>query len=244
MTIRRSLSLAASLLAGVLVAACGSAPAGGEAVVRSVPFSVGERLDYSLHNLAGEPVGHGTLSVDAGPSGSVTLTQAYEERASAPGVQGITDTTVVTADAATLLPQAVERTAESRGDALHVHAAMAPDGSGLTITRSGEQPHDLRLGPNAYANESALWLWRTLPLAEGYAQRYVSVDTTEGAVALVSVTVKARERLEVPAGAFDTWRLLVRGGRATGVAWVNVEAPHQVVQWDNGALIFKLESAR
>jgi hypothetical protein len=48
----------------------------------------------------------------------------------------------------------------------------------------------------------------------------------------------------VPAGSFDTWRLQVRNGRATRVAWVNIEAPHEVVQWDNGSVVFRLEARR
>ncbi len=243
MTTRSALIAFGALIAGALTLACASAPAGGEAVVHAVPFAAGESLVYSLHNLAGEQVGRGTLSVRAGDAGALTLLQAYEEGTGTPSSVGARDTTSVTVEAATLLPRAIERSAQRSSDALRVHASFT-NGSGVTITRDEATPRTLRLGPNAYANESALWLWRTLPLAEGYAQRYVSVDATEGAVALVSVTVKARERIEVPAGAFDAWRLLVRGGRATGVAWVNVNAPHQVVQWDNGALVFRLESAR
>jgi hypothetical protein len=233
------------LLAGACIAACASAPAGGEAIVRAVPFAAGERLVYSLHNLAGDQVGRGTLAVRAGDAGALTLVQAYMDvRRSAP-TQPIevfmpADATSITVDALTLRPFAVDRKVQGASDPLRVAATYAAGGADVTITREGEKPRTLRLGPNAYANESALWLWRTLPLAEGYTQRYVSVDATEGAVSLVSVTVKARERIEVPAGAFDSWRVLVRGGRATGVAWINVEAPHQVVQWDNGAIVFRL----
>lgn len=234
----RFLLAVCSLLVGVLVAGCASTPRGGEAIVRTVPFAAGERLVYSLHNLAGNEVGRGVVMVRAGDAGGLSLTQEYAETGAAPGPA--TDVTSVIVDAKSLLPRTLERTVTGHNDPLHLTAAVALDGSGVTVTREGEKPRTLRLGPNAYANESALWLWRTLPLAQDYTQRYVSVDATEGAVALVSVTVKARERIEVPAGAFDTWRILVRGGRATGVAWVNVEAPHQVVQWDNGAVVFRL----
>ena len=33
-------------------------------------------------------------------------------------------------------------------------------------------------------------------------------------------------------------------GRATRVAWINADAPHQVLQWDNGSTVFKLEPTR
>ena len=50
-----------------------------------------------------------------------------------------------------------------------------------------------------------------------------------------------QQTITVPAGTFDTWRLQVRNGRATRVAWINVEPPHEIVQWDNGVLLFQLE---
>lgn len=228
------------LVACALAVACASAPAGGEAIVRAVPFAARERLVYSLHNLAGDEVGRGRLFVHEAAGDALTLVQEYGQVGGTSGTAPAFDVTTVTADGATLLPFTVARVAEGSSKALRLRATTAVDRSGITIEREGDQPRTVRLGPNAYANESALWLWRTLPLAEGYTQRYVSVDATDGAVALVSVAVKARERIEVPAGSFDTWRVLVRGGRATGVAWIKVEAPHHVVQWDNGAIVFRL----
>ena len=44
----------------------------------------------------------------------------------------------------------------------------------------------------------------------------------------------------MPAGTFETWRLQIRNGRATRIAWINIEAPHEIVQWDNGSSIFRL----
>ena len=53
----------------------------------------------------------------------------------------------------------------------------------------------------------------------------------------------ARETIEVPAGSFEAWRVIVRNGRAIRSAWINVEAPHQLLQWDNGDLIFRLTAS-
>ena len=109
--------------------------------------------------------------------------------------------------------------------------------------RNDAPPRVLSLSGSAYDNDSSLWLWRTLALADGYTQRYVSVNAVDGTRQTVSLAITARQRVTVPAGGFDTWRLQVRNGRATGVAWINVQPPYQVVQWDNGSLVFQLEPA-
>ena len=57
----------------------------------------------------------------------------------------------------------------------------------------------------------------------------------------VILRVIDRQTVEVPAGTFEAWRLQVRNGRATRVAWINVDAPHQIVQWDNGSIVFRLK---
>ncbi len=59
----------------------------------------------------------------------------------------------------------------------------------------------------------------------------------------VRLSVAQQERVEVPAGIFETWRLQVRSGRATRVAWIGVDYPHPLVRWDNGEQIFLLEQS-
>jgi hypothetical protein len=99
------------------------------------------------------------------------------------------------------------------------------------------------LPANAYENESSLWLWRTLPFAEDYRARYVSVNVVERKRQTVELEVTGQQTITVPAGTFNTWRLQVRNGRATRVAWINVDAPHQIVRWDNGSTVLSLEPA-
>lgn len=103
------------------------------------------------------------------------------------------------------------------------------------------QHSELRLREHAYDNESAFWLWRALPLAEGYRARYTSVNAYEGSQSSVDLTVVGTTEVTVPAGTFEAWRVLVVSGRATRTAWIEVAAPHRLVQWDNGASIMQLE---
>lgn len=123
------------------------------------------------------------------------------------------------------------RLADARVDWTHTS-----DGNAAKARKS-----ELRLRENAYDNESAFWLWRTLPLAEGYRARYTSVNVYEGSQAGVDLTVVGVTTVSVPAGSFEAWRVLVVSGRATRTAWIEVAAPHRLVQWDNGASIMQLE---
>ena len=225
------------LLAALAAGACsGGTPDAADRIVARVPFASGERMTYALHDSAGALVGHGVLSVTAHPAG-LALGQQYARPDEQPN-----DTSTVVVEATTLAPRTVERIVASDGHTYR--ATYAADGSDVALVRDDEKPRTLSLPSDAYDNESSLWLWRTAELREGYRARYVSVNAVERTRQVVSLTVTGRERVEVPAGTFETWRLQVRNGRATRVAWIHVDAPHELVQWDNGTLLFKLESAR
>lgn len=229
--------IAVALLAALAAGACGGGtPAAADRIVTRVPFAAGERLSYGLYDSAGALVGRGVLTVTAQPGG-LALGQQYARPDEQPN-----DTSAAVVDATTLAPRTVERIVASDGHAYR--ATYAADGSDVELVRDDDKPRTLSLPPDAYDNESSLWLWRTAELGEDYRARYVSVNAVERTRQLVSLTVTGRERVEVPAGTFETWRLQVRNGRATRVAWIHVDAPHELVQWDNGTLLFKLEATR
>ena len=243
-------------LLAVAVAACaGGAPAGGTAdVVARVPFERGERLTYGLHDNSGELVARGTFTV-TGEGDALVLEQAYEA-VGAPGEEQATDTIAVVVDAATLKPSRGRRLVTPRatadgGDVIEQSEGFewryAPGTEGAMLFAAhrpaGESEYEereLRLRDHHYDNESSLWLWRTLDLSEEYEARYVSVNHQQRSQQTVALRVTQRQTLEVPAGEFEVWRLQVRNGRATRVAWINVEPPHEIVQWDNGTLVFRL----
>lgn len=239
----------ASLLVLVAVAlvACGPSAAAPKvsAVVGAVPFRDGERLTYAIREDWGAGTARGVLSVRR-DGDRLRLEQRYEEVAPPAGAQANSDTSVVLVGAADLRPVEMTRTVKGR-DASGSHAyraAYGADGKSVEITADGGKPKSIPLGDVFYDNETALWLWRTLPLAADYRERYISIDAVARTRQTVDLLVTGKQTVEVPAGRFEAWRLQVRSGRATRVAWINVEAPHEIVQWDNGAQVFWLESRR
>ena len=235
----------ALLLLALLLAACQPGPGGEEAGVEvaRIPFACGESSRYALREIDGTPVAEADFEVRC-EGGALLLEQSFRPGAAGDGTAGH-DRSRVVVDAATLLPIESVRRAAREGEESSWHAAYAGDPVEVVFREEagGERSErELRLREDAYDNESALWLWRTLDLSEGYDARYVSVSAVTQRQITVRLTVARTERIEVPAGAFDVWRLQVRSGRATRVAWVAVDPPHQLVQWDNGSEIFRLLS--
>lgn len=244
----------ALLVATLSLAGCdGATPSGkAEDVVAHIPFAPGERLVYAIRDAEGTRLGTGTLTVVA-QDGRLALRQTYEEASPPSGLPPRADGGAVEVDAKTLRPLS-----GSRQIARREGTAAAVDGYTWTYgemggkdvlrtaaIRHGKAPSlkDITLRDHYYDNETSLWLWRTLDFAEGYGRFYVSANAVEQEQQTVNLSVRQRETVEVPAGKYEAWRLLFRSGRAVRTAWVNVDAPHEVVKWDNGEVVFVLESS-
>ena len=248
------LPLAAGVLGalGLLLAGCASSgsSAGTEDIVAQIPLRDGERFVYELIDRDGELVGHGTFTTTANGD-TFELRQSYEEPETPPGARPISDDSLVVVDTTTLKPHAAERTIrrrEAEDDEAYsaVYDPTAPDGPRVLVTRlegGEERERDIELRDHYYDTESSLWLWRTIDLREDFEARYVNFNARDGSQATARLVIVDRQTIEVPAGTFETWRLQVRTGRDTRIAWIHVEAPHEIVQWDNGSLFFRLEKS-
>lgn len=250
MRARLLLPFAGALLLGALASGCAATRSGEEAgiAVARIPFACGESAHYELQEIDGTPVASGTFDVLC-EGETLLLAQSFQTVGSSGGEAGgsaIADASQVVVDGATMAPLSSSRKATRAGEAERWAAAYTADLSAVEFTHvepSGDvEERGLQLGANAYENESALWLWRTLALDEGYDEQYVSVSAVSRSQITVRLTVVGRERIEVPAGVFETWRLQVRSGRATRVAWIGIDPPHALVQWDNGEQVFRLLS--
>ena len=251
MGVRWAAATGALAALGLLAAACaaGGGSGGAEDIVRAVPFRDGERLVYELVGDGGEVVGTGVFTATA-RDGAWELAQSYAEPATPPGARPITDESLVVADAATLRPLSAGRTIRRRDpagdesyDAAYEAGAEGGGGPRLRVTqRSGgrERVRELGLRGPYYDSQSALWVWRAAALGEGFEARYASVNPRDASQVVARLVVVDRQTLDVPAGRFETWRMQVRNGRDTRVAWIRTEPPHEVVQWDNGSLFLRL----
>ena len=247
MRMRWTAALLALLALPALACATGGAGSGGtEDIVRAVPFEDGERLVYELVDAGGVVVGRGVFTTTARDD-AFELIQTYDEAAAPSGERPIIDVATVVVDAATLRPRTSERTIQRR-DPSDDESYRATYGAGgaeaqLVITQlSGgdERTREVELRDHHYDSQSSLWIWRAIALGEGFEANYVSVNPRDASQVTARLVLVDRQTIEVPAGSFETWRLQVRNGRDTRIAWIHVEPPHEIVQWDNGTLFLRL----
>jgi hypothetical protein len=205
----------------------------------------GERLAYRLVE-AGSAIGWGELETPR-EGDRWRLEQRYGTGPEVGRIDDVRDLSRVWVGDA-LKPLASERTirrADGTAEGYAIDYAAAEQRIHSTVTKGGEiEQREFRLRDHAYDNESAFWLWRSLDLREGYLERYVSVNPLERSQQTVELRVTERTTIEVPAGSFEVWRLQVRNGRATRVAWIEVAAPHRLIQWDNGSTLMQLAGPR
>jgi hypothetical protein len=235
----------------LLLAACSPTASTVETsdIFAGAPWEDGESLSYELHNNLGELVGYGELSASV-RDGRVHLQQQYIEADPPGGSEPTRDSVVVVVDPSTLRPVSGERTIVGResdgsmSETRHEWEYVDIDGELRLIAREIEgdavDERDLRVRDHHYDNETALWLWRAIRFAEEFDEHYVSVNPIEPSQATVNLRVPQLESIEVPAGEFDAWRIIVRTGRAVRTAWINADPPHEVLRWDNGEVIFEL----
>ena len=231
----------------LLLAACSSTSPGGIEpgdIVVQHPFVDGERYHYRLLNDDAEVIATGTLTTQMAGD-RLQLSQEYVE-APVEGREPTRDYSAITVDAQTLKPLEVIREITSV-DEVDRYDARYEDGQlEVLLTRTGDKvetrERSLPVPEHAYDNESALWLWRAIDLREDYEGAYISMNIVETSRQTADLTVTGQETVTVPAGTFNAWRLQIRNGRATRVAWINVEAPHQIVRWDNSETVFELEA--
>ncbi len=236
-------SLAAVVALSAVAAACGSdgstTLSGNSDVLSKIPWTAPETATYRL--LDGKKViGSGELSVKL-EGEALVFTQGF----SFPD-QEIDDTVRVTANPGTLAPAATARVIKGPEGDRNCEATYR--GSTVTVAQSSkddERTDELDVPVRVYDTWSDLFLWRTLAFAEDYEVKYLDALTCSlGKPEVLSVVlkVKGREKVTVPAGEFDTWRLEVRSGGRTQKAWYADDAARTLVRYDNGDLVFELES--
>ncbi len=247
MRMRWTAALLALLALPALACATGGAGSGDtEDIVRSVPFEDGERLVYELVDADGVVVGRGVFTTTARDD-AFELIQTYDEAGAPSGERPIIDVATVVVDAATLRPRTSGRTIQRRDpsddESYEATYGAGAAGAQLVITQvSGgdERTREVELRDHHYDSQSSLWIWRAIALGEGFEANYVSVNPRDASQVTARLVLVDRQTIDVPAGSFDTWRLQVRNGRDTRIAWIHVEPPHEIVQWDNGTLFLRL----
>ena len=121
-----------------------------------------------------------------------------------------------------------------------VNATYTPDE--LVIQRVGKsQPDKVPLDGTVYDNEEAMHLMRRLPLQVGYKTTLPVLPTLGAATTLsISLEVRGRETVQVPAGKFDCF--IVHLGLVNQDFWFSADAHRYVVKFEAGPVNAQLTS--
>ena len=230
---RRFRFLFALLLPALFLAACAGGQSGPPTsdVVSRIPWDSAEDHSYVLVDGGGAELARGTLSVK--PEGQTTqLIQHFRTSTNQ-------DTSAVTVDSRTLKPVSATRDIITANDEESVMVEYTSDGA---LIRQGGRQSGLSVPEHSYDNDSSLFLWRTLPFAEGYEASYITVITNQRERQTVYLKVVGKENVRVPAGSFDAWRLEITTSNVRQVAWFADTPSRPLVRYNNSQLVFELTS--
>jgi len=228
--VKRTLLLIALVAMLVSAAACG--PAGSQGLtLGGAPWKDGERAVYDVVDRNGARLGTSTFAFLR--DGDAWVLSAAAK------VGQLDQTATVRIDAETLLPLSAEKAIQAPGTQATVSTAYT--GAKLTIravVNGQERAAALDVPAGALDNDQLLMTLRALAFAEGYEGRLVNIVAANALKVNTVVRVKGKEQVTVPAGTFETWRVELDFAQAKQYAWYRVEAPHDMVQYDNGSIRF------
>ncbi len=243
--------LAVALLAGAfLLAACEvSQPKPHAAIFEAAPWTGPERYHYNLSERGNEHSGSCTLvttpEIEPGHS---KLEQLCES-----GTLYRDDRTT-TVETATLKPVSSLRTIlnNKENTVTTFSATYTANTAALEATARSKVTKTERDLPEAtddvpepawYGDESIFWLVRGIPLRSGFQADFTNLNPSNGRVFDVGVLVQEQERVSVPAGEFETWRVRIRTASITQLFWVEAAAPHRVIKARLDSITYELEAA-
>jgi hypothetical protein len=164
-----------------------------------------------------------------------TLSQRYVSETTADSID-------VVVDSQTIKPLSSVRRIENENpdDEDMIEVTYTEVGASVKV---GDRQTGLSVPEHAYDNDTSLFLWRTLPFADGYEASYVTVITNRRSRQDVVLNVRGKETVTVPAGSFECWRLEISTENARQVAWYADTPTRPLVRYDNDRdVIFELTS--
>lgn len=223
--------------------ACGDDDPGPSApIFMTVPWEGEESYFYNLSQRGVESYGTCQLITEPGDE-TTTLIRLCSDEGSEEAEPGKLnrDDGEAEVDPTTLRPNTAQRTIlnEDSGDRTTFVStyfetevrfeAQVNDDTNET-TRDLPQPSEEEPNPAWYDDETLLWLVRGIPLEEEWTGVYHNVNASTGRVFKVEMEVEGRETVDVPAGEFEVWSVVVRSGGNSFRVWVEVDEPHRVIR--------------
>ena len=228
-----------AVAAVLLLAACAEDNIKATDIVTQIPWPDEERATYRVLDDEGVEVGELLMTVEPFEDDVYLLKQFF----SFPEAE-FTNSAEVTVSRNDLQPVRTAYTIDGPEGVAFCTAVY--DGSDVTVfneREDGERTDALDVPNVAYDSWSDLFIWRTIDFSQGFDIEYADIVACQAPAPpqrlAVKLAVSGEERIEVPAGSFDTWRVEINAGRDQK-AWFTTDDAHILVRYDNGDQIFEL----
>lgn len=215
------------LLAVVALAGC--ALIQGGLALGSVPWNDGDSITYDL--LDNNDVKVGTTEFRFSRQGETWLLGQTDK------TNDLEQVFTVTVKADSLRPLGEQKTIKASGTDISVVVNYSDSKVEIQATVNGENRRALIDNSQvSLDNDQVLSTLRALNFAEGYEGKFTTVVPQEALRILSTVRVSGKEQVDTPAGKVAAWRVELEFGQTRQLAWYEVELPHRLVQYDNGAV--------
>ena len=206
----------------------------------TVPWKPGEETTYNWMDKKGKVLGETAYAVNEinHPSGV-----AYQI-ASKTKIGPTADETEVVVSLKTLSPLAVHRLLHTSRGEFDIRGVYEANRLTLTAdTPSGKQNLSVELSEGSYDNEEVLFLIRAFPLKPDYATAFNFAVAASGTKGKCALKVLGEEKVNVPAGEFETYKVELDFGRIAPkmYGWYGKDKPHHLVKYDNGNILCELK---
>ena len=240
----------AAIVLGVSLAACASSedtPANA-AIFKAAPWTGEESYTYNLRRRGEDSSGTCTLVTGPVDAGQLKLSRLC-------GKDEFRDDGAVTVDAATLVPSLTVRVSTDSNKnkrAPYTKTAEPPEVTFSTdvngrfnkTTRPLPAATEAVSQPAWYDDEQVLWLVRGINLASGAKADYTLViNAGQPSIHTVNVRVDPSEKVSVPAGEFEAWKVRLNRGGNVNYIWVETAGARRVVKAQIEDVTYELMAA-
>jgi hypothetical protein len=226
-------SVSIGLLLALLLTACGR-PQAQALVTNEVPWQEGEVSTYAVTDL--NDVYAGSAQITIMPDAREDGQQGWEIRRDL-STQGDSEILIVQVSPKGVRPNSSQLVRKDSSGEEEVTAIYDRGQVDLTLTTHRDITTYERINVPSDARDSRtlLLLARSLPLAVDYAVHINSFMPITGNLERILLWVEGQEEIEVPAGTFQTWHLILESELTDDTeAWIGVNAPYPLVKFLDG----------
>ena len=230
-----ALSAGCSSAAAPTASPSGSTSTTSTTVQLTPPWKSAEHAEYNIVKDS-DNAALGTSTIDVQPASDATT---IEQRLQ---LGAVAQHFLVKVDPQTLKPLASDQELTGSPNDFSLTATYADNKLTVTAkTPQGEKNATIDVAPDSYDNNSLLTILRGLPFSAGNASSFTNVITANAAQVKSTATVAGQESVTVPAGTFDTYKVMLDfGGAQQQTMWYEVASPHRLIKYDNGTTQFVL----